>query len=86
MREKVTANLYDIPKLEFGKRYFIAYGGITYGEEFIFTRKKRIELCNYEEVDGQYKKISSYWVSKRYLKRLLNSKAIHWMGEFDENE
>lgn len=86
MRVKIKLpSHYEIEKLEFGKKYFIAYGGCSHGESFIFTRNKMIELCD-EKKDketGITIKISSYWISKRELKQLLHSGAIHWMGSYD---
>lgn len=75
LRVKISANDYGIGKLEFGRSYYIAYGGVTYGETFVFTRKNMIEMC--EVINN--KKVSSYWISKRELKQILKSGAIHWM-------
>lgn len=75
MRVKISTKDYEIEKLQFGKRYFLAYAGVTYGESFVFTRKNKVEL--FEVVYN--KKVSSRWVSKRELKQLINSGAIHWM-------
>lgn len=77
MRVKVTARNYDIESFTFGNKYCIAYAGCSFSEEFTFTRKNRIEMC--EVVQG--KKISSHWISKRELKDIINSGAIHWISE-----
>lgn len=88
MRIKIKLPQYDINQLVFGKKYYIAYGGCSYGQIFIFTRKNKIELCDYinDQETGKQIKKSSYWVSKIELKQLLNSGAIHWMGEYKKNE
>lgn len=77
MRVKISAKEYGIEKLKYGKSYYLAYAGITFGESFIFTRKNNIELC---EIVNE-KKVSSRRVSKRELKQLINSGSIHWMAE-----
>lgn len=83
MRVKISATDYDIDKLIYGKSYFMSYAGATFGEEFIFTRKNRIELCVYEyNIKGELYKESSRWVSRKELKKIINSGAIHWMGQF----
>lgn len=79
MRVKIQATEFGFPKLVFGKEYYMAYAGVTYGENFIFTRKNRIELIEYT---GE-RKVASRWVSKKELKQLLASGCIHWMGPMD---
>lgn len=81
MRVKIIAKQYGIEKLEFGKRYFIAYAGCSYGEDFLFTRKNMIEMCDRDGNTG--KKISSYRISKRKLKELLRLGILHFMCETD---
>ena len=78
MRVKISIKEYDVEKLVFGNKYYMAYAGATIGEEFLFTRKKRIEMCEFVN----NKKVSSYWVSKRQLKQTLNSGCIHWIAKF----
>jgi len=81
VRVKITAKNYGIEKLSYGKKYFIAYAGTSYGEEFLFTRKNRIELCEYRKENEKLIKVSSYWTSRKQLKELLNLGVIHWMSE-----
>lgn len=81
MRVKISPKNYDLETFVFGKKYYIAYAGITYGEEFIFTRKNRIEMCEY---DVNHKKLSSHWVSKKLFKKIINSGSIRWISELEE--
>lgn len=81
MRVKIDVEDYGIEKLIYGKKYFMAYAGVTFGEEFLFTRKNRIELCEYQKEGEKFKKASSRWVSRKMLKKIINSGAIHWMGD-----
>lgn len=74
---KITAVEYGIEKLLFGKKYTMAYAGITYSEDFVFTRHNKIELCEYVG----HKKVSSHWVSKKLLKQLIKSGCIRWISE-----
>lgn len=83
MRVKINVKDYGVEKLVYGKKYYMAYAGVTYGEQFLFTKKNHIELCEYKEEEGKLIKISSYWVSRKELKRILNLGIIHWMGELD---
>lgn len=43
MRVKITAKEYAIEKLEFGKQYGMGYYGASFFDEFVFTRKNKIE-------------------------------------------
>lgn len=82
MRVKISAKKQGIGKLEFGKRYGIAYIGTSLFEEFRFTRKKNIEMCEYDD-DG--KKLSCHWISKKQLKEIINSGFVHWMGKHKDD-
>lgn len=81
MRVKISAKHYGIEKFEFGKRYFIAYAGCSYGEEFLFTRKNMIELCDRDGQTGKTR--SSYRISKRKLKELLRLGIFHFICEIE---
>lgn len=84
MRVKINASHLEVDELVFGKKYFIAYAGTSWGEEFLFTRKNKIEMGQYKkEEEEKLIKISSYWVSRKKLKEILNSGAIHWMSEIE---
>jgi hypothetical protein len=74
MRVKVHAKKYGIEAFEFGKRYGIAYVGCSFFEEFTFTRKNKIEMCEYDDED---RKISSHWISKKQLKEIVSSRFVH---------
>lgn len=76
MRVKIRADEYGVGPLRFGTFYYMSYGGVTYGECFVFTRRGRIELC---EMMGE-RKVASYWVSKRQLKQIIQSGGINWMS------
>lgn len=73
MRVKLNAKEYGIEHFRFGTRYGMGYVGSSVFEEFLFTRKNRIELC---ECDENGKKTSSRWCSKKELKRILASGSI----------
>lgn len=78
MRVKIRAKQYEIEKFEFGKQYFFAYAGCSLADQFVFTRKNMIEMC---EFDISGRKISSYWISKRKLKELINLGIAHFICE-----
>ena len=77
MRVKVTGKRYGIEKFEFGKKYCVAYAGITAADVFVFTRKNMIEMCDYQ---GD-KKVASCWISKSELKRMLKAGVIRFISE-----
>lgn len=78
MRVKISTKEYGLEGLSFGKIYGIAYVGCSLFEEFKFTRKNKIEMCEYGNND---KKISSRWISKRELKRIINGNYVDWIGK-----
>jgi len=84
MRIKVHAKKQGIPQFTFGKRYYLAYAGATIADEFVFTRKNMIEMCNTDSETG--KKLSSYRMSKRKLKELVNSPYIHFIAELEDQK
>lgn len=79
MRVKIQSYGEHLPELEFGKRYYAAFAGITHGEEFVFTRKSTLELQQYE--DGR--KVGSSRISKRLLKQLIASGCIAFIAVSD---
>lgn len=81
MRVKIKAKEYGIDQFVFGKKYFFAYAGCSLADEFTFTRKNRIEM---REMDGQSgRKISSYWISKKQLKEMVNLGLAHFICEIE---
>jgi hypothetical protein len=79
MRVKIKSKEYGIEKFVFGKKYFFAFAGCTMADQFIFTRKNMIEMCEIDGVSGR--KIASYWISKRKLKEMVNSGIAHFITE-----
>lgn len=83
MRVKIKAKEYGIEQFEFGKTYVFAYAGCSLADEFTFTRKNRIEMCEINRTSGR--KVSSYWISKRHLKEMVNLGFAHFIAELNEN-
>jgi hypothetical protein len=82
VRVRISAKKQGLEKFEFGKRYGIAYIGCSLFEEFRFTRKNKIEMCEYDDNDN---KISSHWISRKELKKIINSGYVHWLGKHKDD-
>lgn len=73
---------YGFEQFEYGKEYYIGYVGCSYGDTLLYTKKNMMEMSEYEEINGKRIKTSSYLVSRKYLKRLLNGNYIQCIGTY----
>jgi hypothetical protein len=80
MRVKVNLTREDFPKkLEFGKSYWFGYRGSSLSEEFVFTRKKKVELRNSWDNKRNF-------MTKKELKKMFTKDewAIQFLTEFEK--
>lgn len=85
MRVKIKSKKYGIPEFQFGKKYYVAYAGVTYGEEFTFTRKNVLEFSSYDYLtDNKKKRTFSHRTSKKKFKELIKINCFHFISETDD--